>query len=69
MQPTMPRSLTVRSDHVSISGRTTKLVHKGYMCPDGECTWELVVPVDFLQKEHRVQPCIYWLRPHFGPLL
>ena len=69
MQPTMPRTLSVHSEHVSIYGRLTSLVHKGYMYKDGECTWELLAPVEFLAQEHSVQPCIYWLRPHFGPLL
>ena len=70
MQPTMPTPLSAHSHYLSLGGRTTTVVHKGYMYePEGECTWELLAPLEVLEKENRVyHACMYWLRPDFRDL-
>ena len=56
MQPTMPRPLNVSSEHVSRSGHQTSVANLGYLYTDGNCTWEVRVPLQALKlpKDHNV---------------
>ena len=50
MQPGMPQYLKVATHHVSRNGTETSVGVIGYMYDQGECTWELRAPVEFLEK-------------------
>ena len=50
MQPAMPQYLKVATHHVSRNGTKTSVGVIGYMYDQGECTWELRAPVEFLEK-------------------
>ena len=50
MQPAMPQYLKVATHHVSRNGTETSVGVIGYMYDQGECTWELRAPVEFLEK-------------------
>ncbi len=53
MNRPMPRSLEVQGAHTDASGRSTSLVHRGYLYRDGDVTWELGEPMRFLKDTCR----------------